>query len=211
MAALEGGRPRLISDEREFIIADGQDPTRQAGASVHTLESRRLTDHLSRNRIRTVQIGRERLYQILREHGISLQRTRTWKQSKDPDKDAKLDPIGHVTRHSLDRYFAFDQFGPLSIRPCHGSARTQEKKPDRPPATYHRTHGIRYFHACHSIGDNQLRGVTRHRKTGNHNPTALKSTRAASPYTPIYVIMDNLSANKTPTTRTRAAKTSSHA
>jgi hypothetical protein len=42
-------------------------------------------------------IGRERLRLILREAGVSFQRTRTWKESKDPDKDAKLDRIEEVT------------------------------------------------------------------------------------------------------------------
>ncbi|MFJ9552159.1 IS630 family transposase [Streptomyces erythrochromogenes] len=212
LAALDprwaGGRPRLISDdEREFIIATAKTRPAKLGRPFTHWSLRKLADHLSRNRIRTVKIGRERLRQILREHGISFQRTRTWKESRDPDKDAKLDRIEYVTRHFLDRCFAFDQFGPLSIRPCHGSAWAQEKKPDRLPATYHRTHGIRYFHGCYSIGDDQLWGVTRRRKGGDHSLAALKSIRAARPDgAPIYVIMDNLSANKTPAIRTWAGR-----
>jgi len=62
-----------------------------------------------------VRIGRERLRQILHARGISFQRTRTWKESTDPDRDAKLDRIEYVTSHYPDRCFAFDQFGPLSI------------------------------------------------------------------------------------------------
>ena len=69
-----------------------------------------------------MRIGREWLRQILPARGISFQRTRTWKESHDPDKDAKLDQIEYVTSAYPDRRFAFDQFGPLSIRPCHGSA-----------------------------------------------------------------------------------------
>ena len=75
---------------------------------------------------------------ILREHHVSFQRTRTWKESTDPGKETKPDRIEHVTGHLLMRCFAFDQFGPLSIR---------EARPDGEP---------------------------------------------------IYVIMDNLSVNKTP-------------
>ena len=56
-----------------------------------------------------------------------------------------------------DRCFAFDQFGPLSIRPCHGACWAKRKHPARLRATYHRTHGIRYFHGCYSLGDDQLR------------------------------------------------------
>ncbi|MCY0955337.1 IS630 family transposase [Streptomyces sp. H27-S2] len=212
LAALDpqwaGGRPRLISDEeREFITATAKTRPVQLGRPFTHWSLRKLADYLARNRVRVVKISRERLRQILREHGISFQRTRTWKESKDPDKDIKLDRIEHVTRHFPDRCFAFDQFGPLSIRPCHGSSWAKEKKPDRLPATYHRTHGIRYFHGCYSIGDDQLWGVTRRRKGGDHSLAALKSIRAARPDgAPIYVIMDNLSANKTPAIRTWAGK-----
>jgi hypothetical protein len=97
------------------------------------------------------------------------------------DKDAKLDRIEEVTSKFPNRCFAFDQFGPLSIRPCHGSTWAPESGPMRLPATYHRTHGIRYFHGCYSLSDDQLRGVNRRRKGGDHTLAALKSIRAARP------------------------------
>ena len=66
-------------------------------------------------------------------------------------------------------------------------------------ATYHRTHGIRYFHGCYSLGDDQLWGVVRQPKGGDHSLAALKWIRAARPDgSPLYVILDNLAANKTP-------------
>jgi hypothetical protein len=104
-----------------------------------------------------------------------------------------------VTSHYLGRCFAFDQFGPLSIRPCHGSCWAARKKPVRLPATYHRFHGIRYFHGCYSLADDQLWGIIRRRKGGDHTLAALKSIRASRQegYR-LYVILDNLSANKTP-------------
>ena len=105
-----------------------------------------------------------------------------------------------------DRCFAFDQFGPLSIRPCHGTCWAVHKHPDRLPATYHRTHGIRYFHGCYDLAQDRLWGVTRLHKGGEHTLAALKSIRAARPDgAPIYVILDNLSANKTPAIRAWAA------
>jgi len=64
-----------------------------------------------------VRIGRERRRQILHARGISLQRTRTWKESRDPGKDAELGWIEYGTSAYPDRCFAFDQSGPLSIRP----------------------------------------------------------------------------------------------
>jgi hypothetical protein len=53
----------------------------------------------------------------LHARGISFGRTRTQKESRDPDRDAKLDRIEYVTSNYPDRCLAFGQFGPLSIRP----------------------------------------------------------------------------------------------
>ncbi|MGW6413365.1 transposase [Streptomyces vinaceus] len=75
------------------------------------------------------------------------------------------------------------------------------------PAAGHRTHGIRCFHGCHSLDDDQLWGVPRRREGGDHSLAALKSVRAARPDgAPIYVIMDNFSANKTSAIRAWAGK-----
>jgi transposase len=171
---------------------------------------RKLSAYLGDNPERRVRIGRERLPQLLRAHRVSCQRTRTWKESNDPDKEAKLDRIEHVTSRFPDRCFAFDQFGPLSIRPCHGSSWAPQTHPTRLPATYRRTHGIRYFHGCYSLSGNdgdQLWGINRRRKGGDHTLAALRTIRAARPDgAPIYVITDNLSANKTPAIRAWAAR-----
>jgi transposase len=214
-----GGRPRLISDDDvEFVVATANDrPTRHGLPFTHW-SVRKLAAHLARcdhrcpghrhrRGAQCLVIGRERLRQLLREQGLSFQRTRTWKESNDPNKDAKLDRIEHVTSHYPDRCFAFDQFGPLSIRPCHGATWASESHPTRLPATYRRTHGIRYFHGCYSLGDDQLWGITRRRKGGDHTLAALRSIRATRPDgAPIYVILDNLSANKTPAVRAWAAR-----
>jgi DDE superfamily endonuclease len=121
---------------------------------------------------------------------------------RDPERETKLDRIEQVTSSAPDRCFAFDQFGPLSIRPCHGSSWATQKHADRLPATYRRTHGIRYFHGCYSLGDDQLWGVTRRRKGAHHSLSALRSIRAVRPDgEQPYVILDNLSTNKTPAIR----------
>jgi transposase len=212
LAALDpqwaGGRPRLISDEdTEFIVTTATTRPEKLGLPFTHWSLRKLAAYLARSPARTVRIGRERLRQILHARHISFQRTRTWKESADPDKDAKLDRIEHVTSKFPDRCFAFDQFGPLSIRPAHGSAWAKQNRPRRLPATYHRTHGIRYFHGCYSLGDDRLWGITRRRKGGDHTLAALKSIRAARPDgAPVYVITDNLSANKTPAIRAWAKK-----
>ena len=206
LAALDpqwaGGRPRLISDEAiEVIVTAARTRPEKLGLPFTRWSLRKLAAYLA-DRPQPVVIGRERLRQILHARGISFQRTRTWKESRDPDRDAKLDRIEYVTSAYPDRCFAFDQFGPLSIRPCHGTCRAPRKRPARLRATYHRTHGIRYFHGCYSLGDDQLWGVVREHKGADHTLAALKSIRAARPdgYR-LFVILDNLSANKTPAIR----------
>jgi transposase len=206
LAALDprwaGGRPRLISDgDIEVIVTAATTRPEKLGQPFTHWSLRKLAAYLA-GADRPVAIGRERLRQILHERGISFQRTRTWKEPADPDKDAKLDRIEYVTSHYPDRCFAFDQFGPLSIRPCHGTCWAPRTRPSRLRATYHRTHGIRYFHGCYGIGDDQLWGVLRRRKGADHTLAALRSIRAARPggYR-LFVICDNLSANKTPAIR----------
>ncbi|MFD5478536.1 hypothetical protein [Streptomyces hawaiiensis] len=43
-----------------------------------------------------IRIGREALRCLLARRGVTSQRTKTWKESPDPDRDAKLDRIEHV-------------------------------------------------------------------------------------------------------------------
>ena len=163
LAALDpqwaGGRPRLISDaDIAVIVAAATTRPEKLGLPFTVWSLRKLSAQLAS---RDIRIGRERLRQVLHARKISFQRTRTWKESADPDRDAKLDRIEHVTSAFPDRCFAFDQFGPLSIRPAHGTCWARQNKPVRLPATYHRTHGIRYFHGCYSLADDQLWGITR--------------------------------------------------
>ncbi len=184
LAALDpqwaGGRPRRISDEAiEVIVTAARTRPEKLGLPFTRWSLRKLAACLAEGP--GVCIGRERLRQILHARGISFQRTRTWKESHDPDRDAKLDRIEYVTSAYPDRCFAFDQFGPLSIRPCHGTCWAPRKHPVRLRATYHRTHGIRYFHGCYSLGDDQLWGVVREHKGADHTLAALKSIRAARP------------------------------
>lgn len=144
-----------------------------------------------------IRIGREALRGLLARRGVTFQRTKTWKESPGPDREEKLDRIEEVVDRFPDRVFSFDEFGPLGIRPTAGSCWAGRRHPDRLPATCHRTQGVRYFHGCYSVGDDRLWGVNRRKKGAANTLAALKSIRAARPDgAPIYVIMDNLSAQK---------------
>jgi hypothetical protein len=64
-----------------------------------------------------IRIGRETSRCLLWRRGITFQRTKTWKESPDPERDAKLDRIELVLERFPDRVFAFDEFGPLGLGP----------------------------------------------------------------------------------------------
>lgn len=211
-----GGRPRRITDEDiTFIVTTATTRPGTLQLPFTHWSVRKLAAYLNgryghqdrrQAPARRVRIGRERLREILHQHRITFQHTRTWKESHDPDYDAKLDRIEEVITRFPDRCFAFDQFGPLSIRPCHGTCWATAKHPDRLPGTYHRSHGIRYFHGCYSLSQDRLWGVLHEHKGGRYTLAALKTIRAARPDgAPIYVIVDNLSANTTPAIRSWAA------
>ena len=134
------------------------------------------------------------------------QRTKTWKESNDPDRDAKLARIEEAVERWPDRCFAFDEFGPLSIRPTGGSAWAPARRPQRQRANYNKTHGVRQFHGCYSVGDDVLWGAVRHQKSAVNTLAALRSIRTRRrDGARIYIILDNLSAHKGPTIRRWAA------
>ena len=85
----------------------------------------------------------------------------------------------------------------MGIRSTGGSGWAAAGSPERHPVTYDRTHGVRCFHGCYSVGDDILWGVNRRKRGAANTLAALKSFRAARPDgAPIHVILDNLSAHK---------------
>lgn len=85
----------------------------------------------------------------------------------------------------------------MTIRPVGGLCWAPKRRPQRQPANYHKLHGVRQFHACYSVGDDELWGVVRRRKSAAYTLEALRSIRARRPNGElIYVILDNLSAHK---------------
>ena len=212
MASLDpqwaGGRPRRITtDDEVFIVETANQRPEALGQPFTRWSLRKLVGYLGDNEHRVVKIGRERLREILSAHDITFQRTKTWKETNDPDRDAKLDRIDEVLNTHPTRCFAFDEFGPLQIRPTGGSAWAPAAHPQRQPANYNKLHGVRQFHGCYSIGDDELFGVVRRRKSATNTLKALRSIRARRPDSePIFVILDNLSAHKGTTIREWAVR-----
>jgi transposase len=203
-----GGRPRRITtDDEEFIVKTAKERPEKLGRPFSHWSIRKLRQYLADNPVRKISIGKERLRQILDKAGVTFQKTKTWKESNDPKKEEKLDRIEEVLERWPDRVFAFDEFGPLAIHPVGGCCWAAKGKPQRLRANYHKTCGVRQFHACCSVGDDQLWGVVKPCKGANNSLAAIKSCRAARPDGErIYVILDNLSAHKGKTIRDWCAK-----
>jgi transposase len=203
-----GGRPRRITtDDEAFIVETATARPESLGQPFTRWSIRKLAAYLASNDRRVVTVSRERLRQLLAANDVTFQRTKTWKESNDPDRDAKLDRIEEVLEHHPDRCFAFDEFGPLAIRPIGGSAWTRAGAPQRQPANYHRLHGVRQFHGCYSIGEDMLWGVVHRQKGAANVLAALRSIRARRPDgQAIFVILDNLSAHKGPAIRAWAER-----
>lgn len=177
-----GGRPRLPSaDGEDFVVQTVTTCPAKLGHPLTRWSIRKLAACLRGVHGRAIRIGREALRCLLRRRGVTFQRTKTWKASRDSERDAKFDRIELVLEHFPDRGFAFDEFGPLRIRPTGGSCWAKQGKPDRLPATHRRTHGVTCFHGCYCVGDDRLWGVNRRRKGTANTLAVLKSIRAARP------------------------------
>src|SRR3954447_11644486 len=203
-----GGRPRRITDEqraRIVAVAGARPDTLGVPATRWSLP--RLADHLAEQGI--VQVSPAHLGRVLAEAGLSFQRTRTWKASPDPEYEAKAARIlelkaapppdgGHV--------IAFDQMGPISLRPMAGAGWAPHGRPERQRATYHRTMGTRYVFGAYDVHEDRLRVRLRPRRRGRDNLAFMAQIRAAIPARRrIYWIQDGLSANWTPDIRAFAA------
>lgn len=203
-----GGRPRQISpSDEDFIVKTATTRPEKLGMPFTHWSVRKLCKFLADNTSHPVAIGRERLRQILQRHQITFQRTKTWKESNDPYRDAKLARIEDVTTNHPDRCFAFDEFGPLAVHPVGGCCWSARKRPQRLRANYNKTCGVRQFHGCYSYSDDTIWGVVRRQKSAKNTLAAIRSCRAARPDgEQIFVILDNLSAHKNQKVRTWCSK-----
>jgi transposase len=212
MASLDpeyrGGRPRRITDadRRKAVAVAGARPDSQ-GVALTRWSLPRLADHLADSGV--LLISPAHLGRVLAEAGLSFQRTRTWKASPDPDYEAKAARVlelkakpppdgGHV--------IAFDQMGPISLKPTAGAGWAARKRPERQRATYHKRYGTRYVFGAYDLHHDRLRVRLRHRRRGSDNLAFMAQIRGAIPARRrIYWIQDNLSANWTSDIRAYAA------
>jgi transposase len=198
-----GGRPRRITtSERQLIVETARKRPRSLGQPFTRWSIRKLARYLATKKGHKVVISRERLRQVLAEEQITFQATKTWKESPDPNRDQKLTRIEHLLEHERDRTFAFDEFGPLAVKPEGGSCWAERSKPQRLRANYHKPHGTRQLFAFYAVGPDRLYGRMEERKGARPTLRALKAIRALLPDgETIYVILDNLNHHRGPMVR----------
>jgi transposase len=108
MSRWTGGRPRQLNPDENFVVATATTRPTKFGQPFTRWSIRKLAAYLRKVHGRAIRIGREALRGLLARRGVTFQRTKTWKESPDPDREAKLDRIEHVLEHLPDRVFAFD-------------------------------------------------------------------------------------------------------
>jgi len=171
-----GGRTRRISDDdRAFIVKVAKKRPRSLGQPFTRWSIRKLQSYLATKKHRKVTVGRERLRQVLAEEGITFQRIKTRKESPDPLKEQKLARIEEVLERHRDRGFAFDEFGPLAVKPEGGEllvtegqtaavARETTIRPTVPGSSMRVTRSA--MTVCGGRSTRRSRRVTRWRRSG---------------------------------------------
>jgi transposase len=158
-------------------------------------------------------ISHEGLRGLLREEGVTFQRLKTWKSSKDPEyqgKKARVEQLYAIAGREAapqegdpEVVFCVDEFGPLNLQPRPGRQRAavsgKGREPGREPrprmrATYHRTEGVRHLSAAYELGEDKLSGHVKPRKTRARFLEFCRYLRSLYPPTVrIAVVCDNYS------------------
>ena len=202
-----GGRPRrLTAAHRARIVAvAGARPDAQ-GVALTRWSLPRLAAHL---RGEGIEISTAHLGRVLAEAGLSFQRTRSWKASPDPDYERKAARVLALYERAPEDgvVVCFDQMGPISLRPTHGSGWARKRRPERLRATFNRRHGTRYGFGAYDVHADRLRLRLRRRRRGQDTLGFMRTIRRCYPRRlRIHWIQDGLSANWTPDIRAYAAE-----
>ena len=162
-------------------------------------------------------ISHEGLRILLREEGVTFQRIKTWKTSKDPDyavKKARVEHLYAIADGEVapdpgepEVIFCVDEFGPLNLQPHPGrqwaAVSGKNAEPGRAPrprmrATYTRTQGVRHLFAAYELGEDKLFGHIKPRKNRARFLEFCRYLRSLyPPSTRIAIICDNFSPHLT--------------
>jgi transposase len=141
------------------------------------------------------KISLEWLRQLLRRRGVRWRRTKTWKESTDPEFWLKYRRIRRLygKRPSGGRRLCVDEFGPLNLQPRHGHCwMGRGKRVERLRATYNRSGGIRHFLAFYDLESRKLYGRFTLTKTWRDFLSFLRWIRRRYPRDQrLYIVLDN--------------------
>ncbi|GGP89036.1 hypothetical protein GCM10010278_79360 [Streptomyces melanogenes] len=212
-----GGRPRTFSlPERREIKKFARSKPAEYGLPFSTWSLAKLADFLVAEGV-VDDISHEGLRSLLREEGVTFQRVKTWKTSRDPDYAAKKARVEHLyaiadgevvpERGDPDVVFCLDEFGPLNLQPHPGRQWAERggkhRDPEREPrprrrATYTRPHGVRHLFAAYDLRKNQLYGHIKKTKNRTRFLEFCRYLRSLHPIGQrIAIICDNYSPHLT--------------
>jgi transposase len=213
----KGGRPpKFTLVQRREIKKVARTHPGDHGLPFSTWSLSKLADFLVAEGV-VDDISHEGLRILLREEGVTFQRLKTWKASRDPRYAQKKARIEHLyaiaDRETLPRegdpevIFCADEFGPLNLQPRPGrqwaAVSGKGKEPGREPrrrmrAAYTRTEGVRHLLAAYELGEDRLFGHVKPRKTRTRFLEFCRYLRSLyPPEIRIAVICDNFSPHLT--------------
>jgi transposase len=208
-----GGRPpKFTLPQRRAIKKAALSRPTDLDRPFSTWSLTKLADYLVREGV-VDDISHEGLRALLREEGVSFQAVKTWKESNDPDFEAKKNRIlelyaiadGTVAAGPGDPavLFCMDEFGPLNLQPHPGTQWAalggKHKDPDRAPrprrrATYTRPQGVRHLMAGYDLGRDRLYGHIVKRKNRTAFLAFCRYLRSMYPTdVRIAIVLDNFS------------------
>jgi transposase len=213
----KGGRPPTFTlpQRREMKKIAKSKPV-EHGLPFSTWSLAKLADFLVAEGV-VDDISIEGLRDILRTEGVSFQRIKTWKTSRDPDYQVKKARIEHLYAIADGDVipepgeptviFSMDEFGPLNLQPHPGRQWAERggrhRDPDRDPrprmrATYTRPHGVRHLFAALDLSRNVLYGHVKKRKKRAHFLEFCRYLRTLyPPAVRIAIVCDNYSPHLT--------------
>ncbi|MGW4105069.1 IS630 family transposase [Streptomyces sp. NPDC004976] len=212
-----GGRPETFTlPERREIKKIAKSKPVEHNLPFSTWSLVKLADFLVAEGV-VDDISHEGLRILLREEGVSFQRVKTWKTSKDPDyaqKKARVEHLYAIADGEVipedgepEIIFCMDEFGPLNLQPHPGRQWAERsgrhKDPDRAPrprrrATYTRPHGVRHLFAAYDLGKDQLYGHIKKTKNRSKYLEFCRYLRSLHPAkVRIAIICDNYSPHLT--------------
>jgi len=210
-----GGRPPTFTlPQRQQVKKVALSRPADHNLPFSTWSLAKLADYLVAEGV-VDDISHEGLRVLLREEGVSIQALKTWKQSNDPDFEAKKNRVlelyaiadGKAPPGPTDPtvVFCMDEFGPLNLLPRPGKqwapAATKATKGTheqprrrRRRATYKRTQGVRHLMAALDLSKDRMYG---HVKLNKNRTTFLAFCRYLRglypPEVRIAIVMDNFS------------------